>query len=145
MVIAFLPRNKCLLISWLQSQSAVILEPKKRKSVTASTLSPSISHEVMEPDAMILSVKPAFSFSSFILIKRFFSSSSLSASRVVSSGFFDSKINFFFRIELVLYLLSFLYFACHFSFLKSRPGSRLGSISPNRKVGCLYMEISFVN
>ena len=51
--IAFLPRSKCLLISWLQSQSAVILEPKKIKSVTVSTVSPSISHEVMGPDALI--------------------------------------------------------------------------------------------
>ena len=53
LVITFLPRNKCLLISWLQSLSAVILEPKKIKSVTASTFPPSISHEVMGPDAMI--------------------------------------------------------------------------------------------
>ena len=53
-VIAFLPRNKHLLISWLQSPSAVILESKKRKSVTASTFSPSICHEVMGVDAMIL-------------------------------------------------------------------------------------------
>ena len=52
-VIAFLPRNKCLLISWLQSPSAVILEPKKIKSVTVSIVSPSICHEVMGPDAMI--------------------------------------------------------------------------------------------
>ena len=53
-VIAFLPRNKHLLISWLQSWSVVILEPKKRKSVTASTFSPSICHQVMGLDAMIL-------------------------------------------------------------------------------------------
>ena len=51
LVIAFLPRSKCLLISWLQSPSAVILEPPKIKSVTVS---PSICHEVMGPDAMIL-------------------------------------------------------------------------------------------
>ena len=54
LVITFLPRSKCLLISYLQSPSAVILEPKKRKSVTISTVSPSICHEVMGPDAMIL-------------------------------------------------------------------------------------------
>ena len=48
LVIDFLPRSKCLLISWLQSPSAVILEPRKIKSVTVS---PSISHEVMEPEA----------------------------------------------------------------------------------------------
>ena len=53
-VIAFLPRSTCLLISWLQSPSAVVLEPKKIKSLTVSIVSPSISHEVMGPDAMIL-------------------------------------------------------------------------------------------
>ena len=53
-VIAFLPKKNHLLISWLQSSSAVILEPKKRKSVTTSTFSPSIFHEVMWLDAMIL-------------------------------------------------------------------------------------------
>ena len=54
LVITFLPRIKCLLISWLQSPSAVILEPPQLKSVTVSTVSLSISHEVMGPDAMIL-------------------------------------------------------------------------------------------
>ena len=53
-VLAFLPKSKRILISWLQSPSAVILEPKKKKSVTVSTVSPSICHEVMGPDAMIL-------------------------------------------------------------------------------------------
>ena len=53
-IIAFLSRSKCLLIAWLQSPSAVILEPKKIKSVTVSIVSPSISHEVMGPEAMIL-------------------------------------------------------------------------------------------
>ena len=53
LVITFLPRSKCLLISWLQSPSAVILEPPKIKSDTVSTVSPSICHEVMGPDAMI--------------------------------------------------------------------------------------------
>ena len=52
LVIAFLPRSKCLLISWLQSPSAVILEPKKRKSVTVSIVSPFICHGVMGPDAI---------------------------------------------------------------------------------------------
>ena len=52
LVITFLPRSKCLLISWLQSPSAVILERQKIKSETVSTVSPSISHEVMGPDAM---------------------------------------------------------------------------------------------
>ena len=54
MLSRFLPRSKQLLISWLQSQSTVILEPKKIKSVNVSIVSPSICHEVMGPDAMIL-------------------------------------------------------------------------------------------
>ena len=54
LVITFLPRSKGLLISWLQSPSAVILEPQKIKSDTVSTVFPSICHEVMGPDAMIL-------------------------------------------------------------------------------------------
>ena len=53
LVITFLPRSKCLLISWLQSPSAVILEPRKIKSATVSIISPSICHEVMGSDAMI--------------------------------------------------------------------------------------------
>ena len=54
LVIAFLPKSKCSLIYWPHSPSAVILEPPKIKSVTVSIVSPSICHEVMEPDAMIL-------------------------------------------------------------------------------------------
>ena len=54
LIIGFLPRSKCLLISWLQSPSAVILEPPKIRSVTVSIVSPSICHEVKGPDAMIL-------------------------------------------------------------------------------------------
>ena len=85
-VIAFLPRGKHLLISWLQSPSAVILEPKKIKFVTVS---PSICHAVMWPDAMILiiwmlSFKSTFSLSSFTSIKRLFSTL-LSAIKMVSS------------------------------------------------------------
>ena len=73
LVITFLPRSKCLLISWLQSPPAVILECKKIKSDTVSTVSPSISHEVMGLDAMIyvfwmLSFKPVFLLSSFTVI-----------------------------------------------------------------------------
>ena len=73
-VIAFLSRSKCLLIAWLQSSSTVIFKSKKIKSVTASTYSPSICHEVMGPDTMILvfwmlSFKPTFSISSFTFIK----------------------------------------------------------------------------
>ena len=89
LVIAFLPRSKCLLILWLQSPSAMILEPKKIKSVTDSIVSPCICHEVMGPDAVILvfklSFKPTFSLSCFTFIKRLFSSPLLSAIRVVSS------------------------------------------------------------
>ena len=67
LVITFLPRSKCLLVSWLQSPSTVILEPRKIKFDAVSTVSPSICHEVMGPDAMIfvfwmLSFKPTFYF-----------------------------------------------------------------------------------
>ena len=91
LVITFLPRSKCLLISWLQSPSAVILEPPKINSVTLSTVSSSICYELMGPDAMILvfwmlSFKPIFKLSSFTFIKRLFSSL-LSAIRVVSSAY----------------------------------------------------------
>ena len=74
-VIAFLPRSKHLFISWLPSLSAVILEPSKMKSYTVSTFSPSICHEVIGPDVMILvfwmlRFKPAFSLSSFTFTKK---------------------------------------------------------------------------
>ena len=92
LVKAFLPKGKHLLISWLQSPSAVILGCKKIKSVTVTIVFPSICHQVMGPDAMILvfwmlSFKPTFSLSSFTFIKRLFSSSSPSAIRVVSSAY----------------------------------------------------------
>ena len=95
LVITFLPRNKRLLISWLQSPSAVILEPPKIKSVIVSTVSPSVCHEVMVPDAMILvfwmlSFKPTFSLSAFTFIKKLFSSSLLSAIRMMSSAYMQS-------------------------------------------------------
>ena len=104
LVITFLPRSKCLLISWLQSPSAVILEPKEIKSFTVSIVSPSIFHKVMGLDAMILvfwilSFKPTFSFSSFTFTKRLFSSS-LSAIRVVSSAY----------LRLLIFLLAILIF-----------------------------------
>ena len=91
LVMAFLPRSKHLLISWLHSSSSVILESKKTKSATVAIVSPSICHEVMGLDAMILvfqmlSFKPAFSLS-FYLHQEIFSSSSLSAIRVVSSAY----------------------------------------------------------
>ena len=92
LVISFLPSSKRLFISWLQSPSAVILEPKKRKSVHYFHLFPLFCHEVMGLDAMILvflvfSFKQALSLSSFTLINRLFSSSSLSAIRMVSSTY----------------------------------------------------------
>ena len=95
------------LISGLQSPSAVILEPKKIKSVAVSIVSPSINHEVMGLEDMILvfqklSFKPAFALSSFTFIKRFFSSSSLSAIRVVSSVY----------LRLLIFLPAVLIQAC---------------------------------
>ena len=77
LIIAFLPRSKCLLISWLQSPSAVILEPPKIKSVTVSIVFPCICHEVMGPDAMILvfwmlSFKPSQLFHSPLSLSFFF-------------------------------------------------------------------------
>ena len=99
----FFPRSTCLLISWLQSPSAVILESSKIKSITVS---PSICHEVMGPNAMIfvfwmLSFKPTFSLSSFTFIKMLFSSS-LSAIRVVSSAY----------LRLLIFLPAILILAC---------------------------------
>ena len=107
LVTTFLPRSKPLLISWLQSPSAVILEPQKIKSATVSTVFPSISHEVMKPDAMIfvfcmLRFKPTFSLSSFIFIKRLFSPSSLYAIRVVSTAY----------LRLLIFLPAILIPAC---------------------------------
>ena len=104
---AFLPRSKHLLISWLPSPSAVILEPKKIKSLTVSIVFPSIFHEVMGPDAMILvfwmlSFKPTFSLSSFTFFKKLFSSSSLSAIWVVSSAY----------LRLLIFLPAILIPAC---------------------------------
>ena len=90
-VIAFLPRSKCLLISWLQSPSLLIVKPPQMKSVTVFSFFPYTCHEVMGPDAsnhsfffLMLSFKRAFSLSSLSFIKRLFSSSSLSSTRVVS-------------------------------------------------------------
>ena len=107
LVIALLPGSKCLLISWLQSPSAVILQPKKIKCLTISTVSPSIYHEVMALNAMILvlgmlSLKPAFSLFFFTFIKRLFSTSSLSAIRVVSSAY----------LRLLKFLAAILILAC---------------------------------
>ena len=105
--IAFLPRNKHLLFSWIQSQSAVIWEPKKIKSVTVSIVSSSICHEVMRPDTMILvfwmfSFEPTFSLSSFTFTKGLFSSSQFSVIRVVSSAY----------LRLLIFLSAILTPAC---------------------------------
>ena len=106
-VITFLPRNKHLWISWLQSTNCSDLEPKRRKSVTASSFSPSICHDMMGLDAIILvfgmlTFKPAFPPSSFTLTKRPFSSSLLSAIRVVSSTY----------LRLLTFFLAILIPAC---------------------------------
>ena len=103
LVTTFLPRNKHLFISWLQW----FWTPPKKKSATVSTVWPSICHEVMGPDVMILifwilSLKPTFSLSSFIFIKRLFSSSSVSAIRVVSSAY----------LRLLIFLPAILIPAC---------------------------------
>ena len=110
LVITFLPRSKHLLISWQQSLSVVILEPPKIKSATVSTVSPSLCHEVMGPDAMIfvfymLTFKPTFALSSFTFIKRLFSSSSLFCHKggviciseviAISPGNLDCSLYFF--------------------------------------------------
>ena len=105
-VIVFL-EEASILISWLQSPSAVILEPKNTKSVTVCFVSPSICHEVMGPHAMILdfsilSCKPAFLFSCFTFLKRLFSSSLLSALRVLSSAY----------LRLLIFLPKILISAC---------------------------------
>jgi len=91
-IIAFFPRRKYLLISWLQSPSAVILEPKKIKSFTASICPPPPTYLPWNDGTgcyhfsfLKVEFKPAFSLSSFSLIKRLFSSSSLSAIRVSSA------------------------------------------------------------
>ena len=107
LVKAFLSRSKCLLTLWLQSPSTVIWEPRKIKSVTVSIFFPSIFHEVMGLGAMILvfwmlSFKPVFSLSSFTFIKKLFSSSSLSAIRVVWSAY----------LRLLLFLLAILILVC---------------------------------
>ena len=90
-VTAFLPRGSLLLISYLQSPSAVTLEPKKRKShcfhLSCFYLPRSDRTECHDLSYIILSFKPAFSLSSSTLIKRLFSASSLSSIRVVSSAY----------------------------------------------------------
>ena len=100
------------LISRVRSLPAVTWEPKKIKSVTVSTFSLSICHEVMGPDATIfvfwmLNFKPAFSFSPFTFVKRHSSSSSLSAIRVISFAY----------LRLLIFLLALLIPSCDLSSL----------------------------
>jgi len=116
LVITFLPRSKSLLISWLQSPSIVILEPKeKKKSITVYIFPPSICHDMRGLDAMILVFwmlsfrsewkKPALSLYSFTLIKRLFSSSSLSSITLVWSAY----------LRLLIFLLAVLIPVCESS------------------------------
>ena len=138
LVIVFLPRSKRLLISWLQSPSAVNLEPHKIKSDTVSTVSPFVCHEVMGPDAMIfvfwtLSFKPTFSLSSFTFIKRLFSSL-LSAIRVVSSAY----------LRLLIFLPAILIPTCASisqSFLNSCPLSWWQAICKSSDSGALWSPV----
>ena len=134
MVITFLIRSKYLLISWLQSPSSVILEPLKIKS---ATVSPSICHKVMGPDAMIfvfwmLSFKPTFSLSSFTFIKRLFSSSSLSPIRVVSSAY----------LRILIFLPAILIPACASSslaFLMMFSACKLNKLGDNIQPWCILL------
>ena len=107
LAITFLLWSKCLLISRLQSPSAVILEPTKRKSVTVSIVSLSIQHEVMGTNAMIvifwmLIFKVTFSLSSFSFTKRFFRYPLVSAIMVLSSVY----------LRLLIFLLAILIPTC---------------------------------
>ena len=150
--VAFLPRSKHILISWLQSPSTVILEPEKIKSVTVYIVSPFICHEVMGLDAMIfiswmLSFKPAFSHSSFIFIKRLFSSSSFSAIRVVSPAYLRLLI---FLLEILIpayasYNLAF--FMMYSSYKLNKQGdniqpSHTPSLILNQSVLCLVLTFT---
>ena len=136
LVIAFLPMSKHLWISGLQSPSAVILEPKKKKSFTVSIVSPSICHEMMGLVAVIfifwmLSFKPTFSLSSLTFIKRLFNCSSLSSIRVVSSAY----------LRLLIFLLENLFPACtssspafHMIFCASPVAQRLKRLPPMQEI-----------
>ena len=109
LVIDFLPRSKCLLISWLQSLSSVILKSQK-ENLSLFPFFPIYCHEKMTVDAMtlvfwMLNFQPGFSLSSVTLIKRLYSSSSLSAIRVVSSVY----------LRLLIFLSETLISACESS------------------------------
>ena len=137
-VIAFLPRSNHFLISWLQSPSTVSLEPKKRKSVSTSTFSPSICREVMGLDAMILvflmfRFKLDFALSSFTLFKRFFSSALLSAIRVVPSAY----------LRLLMFVGPILIPACTSSFLVMFLAYKLNRVTADSPV--LLLSQSSIN
>ena len=140
LVITFLSRSKCLLISWLQSPTAVILELQKVNYLTVSIVSPSICHEVMGPDAMILvfwmlSFKPTFSLSSFTIIKRLFSSSLLSVIRVVSSAY----------LRLLIFLPAILipaYASSSLAFLMMYSAYKLNKQGDNIQTWCTPFPIS---
>ena len=148
LVITFLPRSKRLLISWLQSPSAVILEPRKIKS---ATVSPSICHDVMGPDAMIfvfwmLSFKPTFSLSSFTFVKKLFSSS-LSAIRVVSPHIWGYRY-FSQQSWFQLVLPPAQHFSCHPAYLSyildTRPLSYIWFANIfSYSVHCLFLTVFF--
>ena len=138
-VIAFLPRSKCLLISRLQSPSTVILEPKKRKSDTVSTVSPSICHEVMGLHTMILV------FKCWVCSQLFYSPLSLSsrgssvplhfsAIRLVSSAL----------LRLLIFLLAILNLACASSSLEFNmmySAHKLNKQSENIQLWCTPFQI----
>ena len=147
LVITFLPKSKHLLISWLQSPSAVILEPRKIKSATVSTVSPSICHEVMGPDAMIL-VFWMLSFKKnikstvlmFYIFKSFFISSYslhiLRSSHSEVYGFSDwahplLSLSFWtYILSLGNAFLSFVYWVKSMPFLQLSPNRESFPISP---------------
>ena len=139
LVVTFLPRSKRLLISWLQSPSAVILELPKIKSDTVSTVSPSMCHEETGLDAMILvfwmlNFKPTFSLFFTFIIKRIFSSSSLSAIRVVSSAY----------LRLLIFLPAILIPACASSspaFLMMYSAYKLNKQGDNTQLWCTPIPI----
>ena len=133
LVIAFLPRSKCLLISWLQSPSAVILEPKKINSLTVSIVFPSICHEVMGLDAMI------FVFLNVEFQARFFN---------LLFHFHQKALQFLFAfchkggvisyLRLLMFLLAILIPACASSALRTMYSAyKLNKQGDNKDSSCL--------
>ena len=152
LVITFLPRSKRLLISWLKSLSAVISEPRNIKSDIVSTVSPSICHEVMERDAMILvfwmlSFKPACSLSYFTFTRRAFSSSAVSAIRVVSSAHLTLLIFFTAILISACESLSLAFRMMYFAYKLKKQGDHIQpcipfSISNQSVVPCLVSTVA---